>query len=596
MNVVAFDTETKGLDWFNPDQQAFLGTWATGDGEWHAVLSDPAEGAAFLSALSRADVIVAHNLSFDAHQVRETLGLDILSLGKTLHDTDLMSRVLFPEGQRKDRGGHGLKNLAKVYLRQDAGDAEDHIKEMGKAIGLRTLKKAGAYYDVWRAYPEVMERYARLDARFTYDIYQDFLPRLEEQPALKRLYEMEMEVCQLLIQAERIGTRVDPEAVARLKALYLEKKREEEEYLDRELGGREVYEGEGSEDALEEALLKLGVPLTERTDGGKLSVAKPALGKFEQQFPVIQHLFEWRRVNKFLSTYIAPMEDTEVVHPSFMQAEAWTGRMSCRRPNMQNIPKRRDLSDEANEKVRSMFIPRAGHSFVVSDFAGIEDRFLAYYCGVQESRDVITAGRDPHAYTAAVVWGGEAADFDKKGPKAKIRDRTKHARYAMTYGAGAPKVMHTVNSMLDPDETPITLAQSRAIVARIKQSIPGYKALNKRIRNKIESEGHVTTIMGRKQVVNPDKSYVGLNALIQGGAADAMKLAMVETARRFKEAGLDATILLVVHDELLTECPTIEEELVASIQTEAMESVLPQLDPRLKVETTITRESYAHAK
>src|SRR5690242_8366713 len=113
--VIAFDTETRGLNWFEDDEQAFLGTWADESGEWHADLSKPEEAYRFMSALSAADVLVAHNLSFDVHQVRATLGVDILSMGKELHDTDLLSRVLFPEGQRKERGGHGLKNLAKTY-------------------------------------------------------------------------------------------------------------------------------------------------------------------------------------------------------------------------------------------------------------------------------------------------------------------------------------------------------------------------------------------------------------------------------------------------------------------------------------------------
>ena len=156
--VLAFDTETRGLDWFDPDHQAFLATWADENGEYAADLSDYAERFKFVEALAAADEVVCHNLSFDTHMVRESLGFDVLAT-KVVHDTDLMSRILHPEG--KAWGSHSLKNLAKVHLRADADESENAIKEMGKAIGLTTIKQTGAYFDIWRAYPDVMEEYAR---------------------------------------------------------------------------------------------------------------------------------------------------------------------------------------------------------------------------------------------------------------------------------------------------------------------------------------------------------------------------------------------------------------------------------------------------
>src|SRR5690242_10641518 len=106
--VIAFDTETRGLAWWEADEQAFLATWADSKGEYLANLSDPDGVARYHNALRQADAIVAHNLSFDVHQTRATTGYDILESGAELHDTDLMSRVMFPEGQREgERGGHG---------------------------------------------------------------------------------------------------------------------------------------------------------------------------------------------------------------------------------------------------------------------------------------------------------------------------------------------------------------------------------------------------------------------------------------------------------------------------------------------------------
>ena len=147
--VVAFDTETHGFDWFD-GQTAFLASWADADGEYVADLSDPEQTQRFVNALDSADTLVCHNLSFDVHQVKATLGYDFA--GKTLHDTDLMARVAYPEGNSGTGFGFKLKELGKMLLRDDAQDAQDTIKELGESIGA-SMNSPGAYYDIWRAYP-----------------------------------------------------------------------------------------------------------------------------------------------------------------------------------------------------------------------------------------------------------------------------------------------------------------------------------------------------------------------------------------------------------------------------------------------------------
>lgn len=585
MSAVAFDTETRGLGWWDPAEAAFLGQWARADGEWHAPFSEPEP---YIQALREADTIVAHNLGFDVHQTREWAGYDIMQSGADLHDTDLMSRLLFPGGQRKDRGGHGLKELAGIYVEEDADRFEKAVAEAGKQIGLRTMKKPGAYYDVWRAFPHILEEYGRMDARYTYDLFENFLPRFERPSQLWDLYELERGVQRILIEAERVGVAVDPEAVERLHRHYRELERAPRDELDRELGF--VPKGEGSREALVEGLLKLGVPLTETTDNGQLSVGRGALVKFERDYPIVHTLFEWRRINRFLSTYIEPMRGRDVVHPSFQQAEAWTGRMSCRRPNMQNLPIRRDTDPDENMRLRSMFIPRPGYSFLVADFAGIEDRFCAHYCGVQSSRDLITQGRDAHGYTASIVYGGDESDYSKVHPQ---RLRCKHVRYAIEFGAGGPKVSSMLNEMKEQHEDEVTLAEARRIIHRVKDAMPGYRNLQSRIREKVQRVGYLESIMGRKLPIQPDKHYVGVAALFQGSAADVLKQAAVNVEPLLRARG--GRQLMFVHDELLAEVPTEEAEAALPEVVEAMESAL-QLDPALKVDASITDKSYAHAK
>lgn len=592
--ALALDTETGGFCWWLPEQQAFLITWADETGEWHADVKDEAAVQRFIDAVKAADVIVGHNLKYDIHEVRATLGFDIAALGKELHDTDLMARVVLPEGQNKGaRGGFALKNLATVYLRTDAKDPEEAIKELGKKIGLRTIKRVGAYKDVWRAYPDEMELYARMDARYTFDLFNGPLAKkAEQEPNQARIYEMERKVLPILIEAERVGIRTDPARVAQFKAEFTADRDAHRLELVDALGEKALTpkkdwdddwaDGEDP-DSLVEALLGLGVPLHQRTDGGKLSTSKFALQEFEPDFPVISTLFEHRRLERFLNTYIGPMDGVDVIHPNFGQIGAWTGRMACRQPNMQNWPKR------AGKQVRSVLIPREGHCFVVYDYEGIEARLLAYYLGDPWYRELV-ATRDPHAWMCTQIWGGEVEEYVKGSPKEiSHRQPAKNILFAITYGAGRKRVM----AMLRDAGMPSTEADAKRFIGAIKSSLPNYWHLTKdRIEPKIKSLGYVNTVAGRKNPVKRDKAYVGLNALIQGSAADLFKLGLIAVNDAVRPLG--ATPLLFVHDEIVVECPLGREQECGALMEAAMCGAW-ELDPPLAAEGSVAYNDYSEA-
>ena len=135
--------------------------------------------------------------------------------------------------------------------------------------------------------------------------------------------------------------------------------------------------------------------------------------------------------------------------------------------------------------------------------------------------------------------------------------------------------------------------EAKVLIQKIKKGLPGYYRLNERIKKKIKTVGYVNTAFGRKQVVNKDKAYVGLNALIQGTAAEIMKRGLVDANNAIREYG--ATPLLVVHDELVVECPTENAERVAELVGPAMTGAFPQCDPPLAVEGGIVTTNYADA-
>jgi DNA polymerase I len=424
-----------------------------------------------------------------------------------------------------------------------------------------------------------MEAYARQDARITWDLFAKFYPRLSQDPRAASLYELERQVMPVLIQAEATGLALDAEKVTALHAQYTKLERELHTRLEEALG-EEALGGAGSEEALLDALLSQGVTLTRKTPTGQLATNHFALQEHEDEFPVLADLMEWRRCRKFLSTYLGPALGRTVVHTSFLQMEARTGRMSSRRPNLQNVPK------ASGKEVREIFVPRPGCCFAVLDFDSIEPRLLAYYLGTHgaEYAQMIEDGHDQYAWLAAEVWGGTIEDYVKGSPGEAQRSVAKNVQLAVTYGAGAPRIS---------DMLKITPPEARVLISKVKGALPGYHQLTRdRIKPKIEATGHLHTLLGRKQVITRDKSYLALNSLIQGSAADVFKQAVVNVAEAWKPIGWQP--ILFVHDEIVGEGPT---QSAADAEKRARAAMVSAADfrPRLAVSSSIVTTNYGDA-
>lgn len=246
---------------------------------------------------------------------------------------------------------------------------------------------------------------------------------------------------------------------------------------------------------------------------------------------------------------------------------------------MQNIPVR------AGSEVRDVFVARPGRRYVVSDYDSIEVRLLAHYLGSrgESYRQLIRDGHDPHAYMAAQIHGGEMADFVKGSAGEKERAIAKNTMFAITYGAGAPRVADMNN---------IEKAAARELIRVIKEGLPGYHRLMQRLKQKVATVGYIQTIGGRMSPIKREKSYVALNAVIQGSAADIMKYGLVAVAEALAPIGWRP--LLVVHDEVISEGPEESAEQALALQNEAMASAYA-LDPPLLVSGKIV-ERYGEAK
>lgn len=591
--------------------------------------------AAFVSDMRASDVLAAHNLSFDVHQLRATSGIDLLSFGKRLVDTDLLARVVVPERGRKsdaatkaDRDKHGfkLKDLGTTYVDPNAKDTENALKELAKKHGIK-LKSKGGYRRLWEVEPEAMEDYAKMDTRLTVELLPKLTAKLTDK--LRPTWELEREVAPHLIRAEARGVGVDQSKVEPLAVSYTAKRDEAYAAAVAVLGQDAIADPEDPEstddsEALCQALLSHGVPLTRRVkscDHGDTGCAcayttnKFALQEFENEFPVIKNLTDYRQASKFLATYIGPMAGRDVVHPSYWQIGAWTGRMSCSRPNMQNLPVR----GEGAAELRAMYVPRPGHVFVVSDYDQIELRLLAYYLNSREFQDKIERGHDVFAELAAELavllkyadeFGLDMSRYFKGAPGEKKRGDAKNTTYAIGYGAGGGRISDMLGLPTGP---PLTAnawtvqrgyqregdpshAAARKVIAMVKSWLPGYEALagrKGRTYDKIARDGFVSTINGRKQIVGKDKAYVGLNALIQGSAADIFKQGIVNVSEAV--AHLGAQPVLFVHDEIGTECPIEHAAECQVLQDQAMREAW-DLYPTLQVSGTICPNNYSEGK
>lgn len=582
--TIALDTETTGLDWFDGDLP-FIATVSDYDRDYLFDLSSEGDIEDLRLAVSRAGRVLFHNASFDIHMFAAAGVLPYSTWdGKEVHDTEILARLVVPSF---DVPNYRLKSLADHFLGAGSSDEQKAIRAAMKSMGLiqREDQKeipVAAYRDVWLAYPETMAKYAMTDTRYTYDLFHLLLLRLNEHTG--RVYALERRVQPLIIAMERRGVALDPAKVALLSVQHQDQLVACMDKL-RDWSGNPEFAANSMYD-VRDLMEALGIELTETTDDGDIAVNKPALERAAKGATnplvaeVVETLMEARTHEKFLGTYIQPMLGREYVHPSFRQVGAWTGRQSCTRPNMQNIPVR------SGPEVREMFVPRDGHSFVVADYSSIELRLLAYYMNHNGLREIIEQG-DPF------LWLGEQV-FGSPDPTTwpVARGPLKNGFYAMTYGAGGPKFAQTVGGGLTPED-------GRDIIKRIKKVLsPNYYDLTRKIEGRVKSVGYVRTLGGRYNYVKWDRAYVGLNALIQGSAADVMKEAMVRASEAVSR--WDGHVLLTVHDEIVVEVPTANATLALDDTIAAMNGVAEHFVPGggliLKASGTVAHNSYAEGK
>ena len=393
------------------------------------------------------------------------------------------------------------------------------------------------------------------------------------------LNDVELPIVRILRDMEQVGVKLD---TAQIKEIS-ERVKAEADGLESEifeLAGEEFTLG--SPKQLEEILFgKLGLSRKRRGKTGYSTDAR-VLQAIRAEHEIIPKIERWRELTKLAQTYLDALpllvDDRSRLHTTFNQTAATTGRLSSNNPNLQNIPIRTPLGRE----IRACFVADEGNLLVSADYSQVELRLLAHIAGEDVLKEIFRRGEDVHTATACRVFNVTPEQIDPG-----MRSKSKMINYGIVYGLSA-------YGMADRLDIP----QEEA-AEFIERYMSGFPAVRRFIEETIEQgteHGYVSTLFGRRRQVpelrarrwdlRKQGERFAVNMVIQGTAADIMKMAMVRCDQALSEAGLESKLVLQIHDELLFEGPADEAERVEAIAVREMADAY-ELDPPLAVDAGI---------
>jgi len=452
-----------------------------------------------------------------------------------------------------------------------------HDTEIGAYL-LEPARRAYPLRELWeeRGLAAEVEDPAAADALLTAALARWQRDEIHARGLTDLLDQVELPLVKVLREMELAGCKLDTERLAQISA----KVKDEAAALECEifdLCGEEFMLG--SPKQLEEVLFKrLGLSRKRRGKTGYSTDAR-VLQAIRHEHPVIPKIERWRELTKLAQTYLDALPLLIAldgrIHTTFNQTAATTGRLSSNNPNLQNIPIRTPLGRE----IRSCFVAAPGNLLVSADYSQVELRLLAHIAGEDVLKEIFRRGEDVHTATACRVFGVSPEQIDPG-----MRSKSKMINYGIVYGLSAW-------GMADRLDIPQEEADEF-----IQRYLAGFPAVARFISDTIEQgteRGDVSTVFGRRRQVpelrarrweiRKQGERFAVNMVIQGTAADIMKVAMVRCAHALAEAGLRSRLILQIHDELLFEGPAEEAEAVRALACEQMEGAFA-MDPPLKVD------------
>ncbi len=555
--LFAFDTETTSLNYMEAEIVGISFAVAPGEAAYvplaHDYLGAPEQ-------LDRAWVldqlkplleavpgkIIGQHIKYD----RNVLAKYNIALNGIAHDTMLESYIYNSTATR-----HDMDSLSQLYLGHNTIHFEDIAGKGSKQLTFNQI-------ELEKAAP-----YAAEDADITFRLHQVLNDRLSRDSVQKVYTDIELPLVPVLSRIEQNGALIDrqllinqsAELATRMVAL-------EKQAFD--LAGEEF--NLGSPKQLQAIFYdKLGFKVLKKTPKGQPSTAEPVLQELALEYELPKVLLEYRSLSKLKSTYTEklPLQINPVsgrVHTSYHQAVAATGRLSSTDPNLQNIP----IRTEEGRKIRQAFIAAPNHKLIAADYSQIELRIMAHLSQDQGLLTAFSENKDVHRATAAEVF-----QVAEDGVTPDQRRSAKAINFGLIYGMSAFGLSRQLGIERGTAQNYIDLYFER---------YPGVLKYMEDTRKLAHDQGFVSTLFGRKlhlpeinaknKMRQQAAERTAINAPMQGTAADIIKLAMIQVDDWLQRAGLDAKIIMQVHDELVLEAPDHEVETVRAGLVEHMSS------------------------
>ena len=554
-----FDLETTGFDMFG-DRIVGLSLATKAHEAWYVPFGHnadvrprndiEAEYASILRPIFENENIakVGQNMKFDILFLR-ALGIEVKG---AKWDTMLMHYLLDAESR------HGMDALAERYLNYSPISIESLI---GKGTKQLTMDMVGV---------ERVAEYAAEDADITLQLYDVLRPMLDKETSLAKLYhEIEEPMIGVLADMEWEGVTIDSDALRNYSSVLSQKLSTIESEI-REISGEREININSSRQLGEMLFAKMRI-----TDKPKMTKTKQFctdeeyLQSFAGEHKVVDLILEYRGLKKLLSTYVDSLPSlvnpvTGHIHTSYNQAVTATGRLSSANPNLQNIPVREDVG----RPIRAAFVPSdERHELLSADYSQVELRLMAHLSGDENLCEAFREGKDIHSATAARIYKKSLEEVTSEE-----RRRAKTANFGIIYGISAFGLSQRLR---------IPRAEAKQLIEGYFESYPKVKEYMDRVVADARDKGYVETLFGRRRYLadidsrNANARALAernaINAPIQGTAADIMKMAMVNVARRFKAEGIRSRITMQVHDEIVVDLLRSECEKVEQIVREEME-------------------------
>ncbi|MEL5875942.1 DNA polymerase I [Cereibacter sphaeroides] len=502
---------------------------------------------------------IGQNMKYDA-KILARHGIRVAPID----DTMLMSYAM-----HAGRHGHGMDELCDTYLGH-------------KPIAIKTLLGSGKSQITFDRVPvEQAVCYAAEDADVTFRLWKLFKPQLHRARVTTVYETLERPLVPVLAEMEMAGVQVDRDTLSRMSNAFAQKMAGLEAEIHALAGGPFNV---GSPKQLGEILFeKMGLPGGQKGKNGAWGTGADVLEDLAAEgHELPARVLDWRQLSKLKSTYTDALQEhihpeTGRVHTSYSIAGANTGRLASTDPNLQNIPVR----SEEGRRIREAFVAPPGKLLVSLDYSQIELRILAHIADIPALKQAFREGHDIHAMTASEMF-----NVPLEGMDPMIRRQAKAINFGVIYGISGFGLARNLR---------IPRADAQGFIDRYFERFPGIRGYMDETIAFAKANGHVETLFGRR-INTPEINAKGpgagfarraaINAPIQGTAADVIRRAMIRMPKAI--AGMPATMLLQVHDELLFE---VEEEAADALIERVREVMEGAAEPAVKLTVPLTVEA-----